>query len=445
MKISLIALMLAAVCSNASAQDSRDRQRQPPGSGTNQSGGPRTDGNQSGDSNDGPRRDERPQSGGSGYTQSGGSHSSGAARRRVPRVDGGTLDAVRNSRTNPGAVPTQGPDGSSLGHAVRRDSIPPSSYSGNFDDLDPRGWNERERRRYYWHEHRGHRWCHYVDGYGDDWYYWYHGNDYYTMRYIDGRWWRYDPGHGRWVWLHNGGWYYQQGPTVYHYEESSGQYQDADAGVYEPIVPPKIAVTVNLGRFGLNAGDAGSVVKENQSYLDFDGAVGGVSASAEVNVGLGNHLEAGLGVGYVDASANSMYRDYVRDNGTDIRQQTRLRNVPMNVNIKLMPWGRDKEIQPYVGAGLQVNNWNYEESGQFIDFNSANYDIYKDTYKADGVAVGPVAIVGLRIPLNKTVSISGEYRRQWAKGALPAEGGFVGDHVDLGGETFQAGVTINIK
>jgi hypothetical protein len=110
-----------------------------------------------------------------------------------------------------------------------------------------------------------------------------------------------------------------------------------------------------------------------------------------------------------------------------------------------MPWGRDKKFQPYVGAGAQVNKWNYSESGQFIDFASPNYDIYKETYKADGIAVGPVAIVGLRIPLNKTVSLNAEYRRQWAKGELPATEGFAGDHIDLGGKTYQLGVTINLK
>lgn len=447
MKISLIALILAAACSSASAQDAHGRQRQPPGSGTNPSGGSHSGGSNGGssrpsggDNSGGWNHNDRPQSGGNG-----GSSSSGAARRRVPRPDGGTLDTLRGARTNPGAALSQGPDGSSLGHAVRRDSLPPRSYSGSFGDLDPRGWNERERSLYYWHEHRGHRWCHYVDGYGDDWYYWYNDDGYYSMRYIDGRWWRYDGRYSRWVWLYDGGWYYQEGPTVYSYEENSGQYQDADEGVSEPIVPAKVALTFNLGHFGLSGGDAGSVVKENQSYLDFDGRVGGVAASAEVNLGLNKYLEAGLGVGYVDASANSMYRDYVRDDGSDIRQQTRLRNVPMNVNVKLMPLGRDKQIQPYVGVGLQVNKWSYQESGQFIDFNSPNYDIYKDTYKADGVAVGPVAIAGLRIPLNKKVSLNGEYRHQWAKGGLPANGGFAGDHVDLGGGTFQAGVTINLK
>jgi outer membrane protein W len=264
------------------------------------------------------------------------------------------------------------------------------------------------------------------------------------MRYINGRWWRYDGRYGRWVWLYDNDWYYQDGVSVYSYQGNSGQYEYAGES-FQTFTPPKLAVTVNLGRFGLNSGGPGAVVNENQSYLNFDGAVGGVSAAVEVNRGLNNYLEAGLGVGYVKATANSTYRDYVRDDGAEIRQQTLFKNVPLNVNLKLMPWGRDKKFQPYVGAGVQVNKWNYSESGQFIDFDSPNYDIYKETYKADGVAVGPVAIAGLRIPLNKTVSLNGEYRRQWAKGELPAAEGFAGDHIDLGGATYQLGVTINLK
>src|SRR6185503_10388177 len=100
------------------------------------------------------------------------------------------------SRGEPNAAP---PTDSGLGHAVRRDSLP---GGGHYGDLDPRGYREYDRDRYYWHEHHGRRWCHYVDGSGTDWYYWYEDDGYYTMRYIDGYWWRYDGRYGRWVYLY---------------------------------------------------------------------------------------------------------------------------------------------------------------------------------------------------------------------------------------------------
>lgn len=441
-----IALAVLLAASGASAQDSHGRQRQPGGggsthggsgsSGSGSSGSGSGSGRSSGGSNDGGwRRNDPPATDRGGSERP--SYDGGGARRRVPRPD---TSSFNGSRTDPGGNPSRD---ASLGHAVRRDSLPSGSYTGHFGDLDPRGWNEHGYDTYYWHEHRGHRYCHYVDAYGTDWYYWYYDDGYYTMRYYDGMWWRYHS--GRWVYLYDGGWYYQEGPQVYQYEESASSYQPVDDAPLEPVTPSKISVTANLGHFGLNQGGAGSVVNENHSYLDFDGSMGGVSADAEVNVGLNKYLEAGLGVGYQKASADTRYTDYVNEGGGDIRQNMSLTNVPMNVNLKLMPFGRDQRFQPYVGAGLQVNKWNYQEKGQFIDFASPNYDIYQETYKAGGVAVGPIAIVGLKIPLNNKVAIDAEYRHQWAKGDLPKDGGFAGDHVDLGGGTIKAGVTFTIK
>lgn len=440
MKTLLPLVLIAAALSTAHAQDSRGRQRQPPPDRGGSQGGGQQGGSEP--SRGGQRRDDPQPDRGRDWTPppaGGDGTSGGTARRRIPRPA-----PIGDSHAQPTA-PSRDESGSPLGHAVRRDSLPPRHVGGSIGGYDPRRWDERERGRYYWHHHGGYRYCHYVDPYGTDWYYWYFDDGYYSMRYHDGFWWRYDGRYGRWVYLHEGWWYYHDGSRVYAYEESRGSYDGVDEGWDAPVQPRKLELKLDLGSFGLGEGGSGSVIKENGSYLDFDGRVGGVAVGAEVNLGINNHLEAGVGVGYQSGSTGSQYRDYVRDDGSEIRQDIRVRNLPVNVNAKVYPFGRDQRIQPYVGAGVQVNSWRYEESGQFIDFNTPNNDIYKETYKASGVSVGPVAIAGLKVPLNDKVSIGAEYRRQWGKGRLPEDGGFAGDHLDLGANTFQAGVTIKLK
>lgn len=484
MKILIAILVAATAATSASAQDRQGRQRQPPSSsgGSQGSGSGSSSGGSSGSSGssgrsstrepDRPQRNDPPptRSGGDGGGArrrdpgndgggsrdsgrhdnggwSGGNASGGTARRRVPigeRPDQGSSDRLRGGGTAPDRTPTDGV----AGHAVRRDSLPPRSHTGAFDGWDPsRHYGERERGRYYWNEWRGHRYCHYVDGGGIDWYIWYFDDGYYSMRYMDGRWWRYDYRYNRWCWLRDHYWYYQEGLTVYVYEEDRGGFTDSDNdGPDAPIQAPKVSVTGHLGYFGMTGGGQGNVIDENRSYLDFDGAgIGGLTTGAELNVGVGNNAEVGVGAGYFTGAVNTHYRDYVNGDGSELRQQLRVTNVPVDANVKWFPTGRDSKVQPYLGGGVQLNKWSYEESGQFIDFNSANMDVYKEKYKANGVAVGPVAIAGLRVPLNKKVSIGGEYRYQWAKGQLPVEGGFAGDHLDLGGGSFRAGVTVNLK
>lgn len=445
MKSSLLALVLvAASLSAASAQDARGRQRQPPGTGTNtgRSGG--TSGGDSrggGDDRGGSRRD--PPSTGGDWNRDRGSDTGSTARRRVPRPDTTPLDG---GRRDPGTAPQRDENGGSLGHAVRRDSMPGRDHTGVIGGYDPRRWDEHERDRYYWHTWNGRRYCHWVDPYGVDWYYWYFDDGYYTMRYHDGYWWRYDGRFGRWVYLHDGWWYYHDGVRVYAYEEDRGSYDTVSEDFEMPKTEQrKLELTVNFGHFGLPDGGQGSVINENRQYLDFDGNMGGVAAGAELNVGINRYLEGGVGVGYQSAAVDTHYQDYVNANGHEITQNLSVRNIPVNAHVKLMPFGRDQAIQPYVGAGVQVNNWRYQESGQYIDFNSPNYDIYKETYKASGVAVGPIAMVGAKVAVNKQVSLGVEYRKQWANGKLPVEQGFAGDHVDLGGSQVTAGVTIRLK
>jgi len=168
---------------------------------------------------------------------------------------------------------------------------------------------------------------------------------------------------------------------------------------------------------------------------DFDS----VTFGGEWLVALGTHAEAGLGLGLYSDSVNSVYRDLVNEDFSEIEQEFKLRIVPFTATFRFLPLGRRAGVQPYIGGGVGLFRWRYTETGEFVDFDST---IFRDTYVGEGTSVGPVILGGVRFPLGRW-DIGGEIRYQDAEGELPADQGFSGSKIDLKG--FNYLVTFNVR
>ena len=192
------------------------------------------------------------------------------------------------------------------------------------------------------------------------------------------------------------------------------------------------------GRDGGRASD--DVLVRNLDTLAFN-----VSDFAHATIGgewltnLGNHAEAGLGLGFYRRTVPTVYRYLVNSDGSDIEQQLRLRVVPFTATIRFMPLGHRAPIQPFIGVGVGVFAWRYAESGQFVDVTDSS--IFRDSFVATGAATGPLVVAGARIPIGPG-TIGGEIRYQSANGKLPADQGFAGRRIDLGGFNYLATFSI---
>jgi outer membrane protein W len=192
---------------------------------------------------------------------------------------------------------------------------------------------------------------------------------------------------------------------------------------------------------GEESRDPDDVLRNNLDFLAFDlGEFHGPTGGAEWLIGLNDFIEAGLGVGVTSQTVPSVYLDYVNSDRSEIEQDLKLRTVPFTATVRFLPLGRRDAFIPYVGAGVGIIRWRYEETGEFVDFSDGA--IFRDTFKADGAATGPVILGGARFPLG-SVDIGGEVRYQYAKGDLPNDLGFSGTKIDLGGFTYL--LTFNIK
>lgn len=172
------------------------------------------------------------------------------------------------------------------------------------------------------------------------------------------------------------------------------------------------------------------------SLKDFNAATFG----AEYLVGFGDLFEGGLGVGYYQRSAPSVYLDVVNANNTEIEQTLKLRVVPFTATVRFMPFGHHAAAQPYIGAGVGVLRWRYSEAGQWVDFRDNS--IFRQTYVGSGAATGPVVLGGVRVPIG-TWAVGGELRYQSAEGDLPSDQNFAGSKIDLGGFTYS--FTVNVR
>jgi len=163
--------------------------------------------------------------------------------------------------------------------------------------------------------------------------------------------------------------------------------------------------------------------------------------SGEWNLAFNKHLEVGLGGAFSQRTVPTFYRDYTNADGSEIRSNFKLRQVPLTGVVRFLPIGDATSFQPYIGAGVAVIKWDYSEVGDFIDFND-NMNVYHAQYTANGVSTGPVILAGFRAPINGDIfAVTFEGRWQRAQGDLNTND-FLGSKIDLGATSLRAGVLI---
>jgi hypothetical protein len=219
----------------------------------------------------------------------------------------------------------------------------------------------------------------------------------------------------------------------------AGVIAPADAYAQLRRVEPRQSIGFNVGYFALRGEDArveGDVLFADLDSLlfeikDFNGA----SFGGEWLVSLGDYLEAGVGAGYYQRTVPSVYRGLINETtNTEIEQDLKLRIVPVIATVRFLPIGRNAPIEPYVGAGIGLFNWRYSETGEFVDLSDGT--IFRDRFTANGTAVGPVVVAGLRAPISDVWTIGGEFRYQRAEGDIDlVESGLLGNKIDLTGWT----------
>ncbi len=172
----------------------------------------------------------------------------------------------------------------------------------------------------------------------------------------------------------------------------------------------------------------------------------GFTGGAEYNHVLVDNVELGIHVDGYSRTLDTSYRDFVRPDGSEIYQTLKLNIVPFGLTVRLVPTGKRTKIAPYVGGGVDLFYWKYEEWGDFIDFFDPELPVYYDEFLSDGVTFGFHATGGVRFYLNRDFALVAEGRYQWAEADMgddfaPNEPGLV-NRIDLSGASVTFGLHV---
>ncbi len=203
------------------------------------------------------------------------------------------------------------------------------------------------------------------------------------------------------------------------------------------------AISVSLGGFVVAGEDArveGDVLVANRDILSFD--VDGFDSGSiglEWLLSLGEFFEAGLGAAFTSREVPTVYEGFVNRDGTEIEQDLKLRIAPFTATVRVLPFGRSRAVQPYIGGGIGFFSYRYSEVGDFVDFTDRS--VFRDQFVATGTEPGPVALAGIRFPIGDRWSLGGEAR--YPKASADLSDDFLGTKIDLGGWHYLA--TVHVK
>jgi hypothetical protein len=155
-------------------------------------------------------------------------------------------------------------------------------------------------------------------------------------------------------------------------------------------------------------------------------------------------IHLGLHVDGYQETLHTSYRDFTFESGREITQSLKLSVVPLGASIRFVPIDRKGAITPYISVGPDVIFYEYEEFGDFIDFDTADFtgaDVINDAFFSEGAAFGFHVSGGVRIPLNRDWSVLGEGRYQWAEDDMGDD--FRGSGLDLSGFSGYFGIRLD--
>ncbi len=149
-----------------------------------------------------------------------------------------------------------------------------------------------------------------------------------------------------------------------------------------------------------------------------------------------------LSVGGWEGEQTQSYREFVDPQGGEITHLTRHDQAWLDLGVVFHLLSRRAALMPYVGAGGSLVSWELEEEGEFIDFALQPALIFRDTFLSSGEAFGYFFLLGVEIPVGRSVGLFAEARWRSADDELDEDFAGLGT-LDLSGRSVSAGVSVS--
>jgi outer membrane protein W len=169
-------------------------------------------------------------------------------------------------------------------------------------------------------------------------------------------------------------------------------------------------------------------------------------ASAEVAFRVMSRLDVVANVAFSGMTKPSESRNFVGSDGLPIEQTTTFRRVPITLSARYYLTDRGRNIgrfawvparvAPYVGAGVGMMNYSFDQSGDFVDNTTKN--VFGDQFNSSGWTPMGQALAGVDWSLGPRWALSTEAKYVSASADLSTD--FVGFHrIDLSGFSTSVG------
>jgi opacity protein-like surface antigen len=157
-------------------------------------------------------------------------------------------------------------------------------------------------------------------------------------------------------------------------------------------------------------------------------------------MGIGSRTSAVFSVDAWEGEATQAYRDYVDDQGNDIRHVTSLEATSLSLGLRLDLIRKRGPVVPYVGVGGGFYWWELTEAGDFIDFGVEPAEIFSTVYASDGAAFGYYWNAGVELYLSPDWAVVLEGRWHDVDDDLSDDLDDLGT-LDLSGQQITAGLS----
>jgi hypothetical protein len=135
------------------------------------------------------------------------------------------------------------------------------------------------------------------------------------------------------------------------------------------------------------------------------GPVAGIEVSRRVS----GNVELGI---HIDGYGRKRYGHYRSDKAPrDLEQTLQLSYVPIGLSLRLLPAGAHAKVSPYLSAGPDIVIWQYQEHGDYFDFDTRKP--FYDEFEAKGATPGLHVAAGLRLPITYDFALTSEVRYLW--------------------------------
>jgi hypothetical protein len=220
-------------------------------------------------------------------------------------------------------------------------------------------------------------------------------------------------------------------------------YVQAQEEEYAPL--QQGAVSFKVGYF-MPRGESDIWTENAETFTlevdDFNGFAGGIELSWFLN----QYITVAGGVDFYRKTVDTEYRDFLGDDGQPIFQNFKLTVVPVTATVKFTPLGngspsysgeKDTPFVPWVGGGIGVYSYQYEEDGEFID--DSDDSIFRGNFLSENeVGFGAHVAGGIIVPIGLKFDVFGEVKYAWVDADLSDEfSGF--EPIDLGGISYFFG------